>query len=66
MSDEAIDRVGALLEQLGSRFELVLEAVSGYGARLDALRCRKVFREHGQQIIITGRNVRRNYTKGSY
>ena len=38
VSDEAIDRVGALLEQLGFRFELVLEAVSGFGGRLDALR----------------------------
>ena len=38
VSDEAIDRVGALLEQLGVRFELVLEAVSGFGGRLDALR----------------------------
>jgi len=34
-------------------------------ARLDGLRCRKVFLEHGKQIIITGRNVRRNYTKGT-
>src|SRR5206468_3531937 len=34
-------------------------------AGLDALHCTKFFREHGKQIIITSRNVRRNYTKGT-
>lgn len=53
MSDEAIDRIGALLEQLGSRFELVLEAVSGFGGRLDALR-----EEISGQFTEVGRQVR--------
>ena len=52
MSDESIDRVGALLEQLGVRFELVLEAVSGFGGRLEALREEIFgqFTEVGRQI----------------
>jgi hypothetical protein len=52
VSDEAVARVGALLEQLGSRFELVLEAVSGFGGRLDALRqdIFSQFTEVGRQI----------------
>jgi len=51
VSDEA-SRDGALLEQLGSRFDLVLEAVSGYGGRLDSLReeLRGQFTEIGRQI----------------
>ena len=62
MSDEAIDRVGALLEQLGSRFELVLEAVSGYGARLDALREEIFgqFTEVGRQIRFLSEQIAEN------
>jgi hypothetical protein len=37
VADEADARMGALLEQLGARFELVLEAISGVGGRIDAL-----------------------------
>ncbi len=37
VADEAEARMGALLEQLGARFELVLEAISGVGGRIDAL-----------------------------
>ncbi|MGH7934603.1 MAG: hypothetical protein ACREQN_15780 [Candidatus Binataceae bacterium] len=52
MADEAATRVGAVLEQLGARFDLVLEAVSGFGGRLDALREEIVgqFTEVGRQI----------------
>jgi DNA anti-recombination protein RmuC len=62
VSDEAIDRVGALLEQLGSRFELVLEAVSGYGARLDALREEIFgqFTEVGRQIRFLSEQIAEN------
>jgi hypothetical protein len=44
--------MGAILEQLGARFDLVLEAVSGFGGRLDALREEIVgqFTEVGRQI----------------
>ncbi|MBV8772788.1 MAG: hypothetical protein JO166_10750 [Deltaproteobacteria bacterium] len=52
MADEADARMGALLEQLGARFELVLEAVTGFGGRIDALREEMVgqFTEVGRQI----------------
>ena len=38
MADEAVNRIGAILEELGARFDLVVEAVSGFGGRLDTLR----------------------------
>jgi hypothetical protein len=38
VADEAVNRIGAMLEELGARFELVVEAVSGFGGRLDTLR----------------------------
>jgi hypothetical protein len=62
VSDEAIDRVGALLEQLGSRFELVLEAVSGFGGRLDALREEIFgqFTEVGRQIRFLSEQIAEN------
>ena len=62
MSDESIDRVGALLEQLGARFELVLEAVSGFGGRLDALREEVVgqFTEVGRQIRFLSEQIAEN------
>jgi hypothetical protein len=52
VADEADARMGALLEQLGARFELVLEAVTGFGGRIDALRDEMVgqFTEVGRQI----------------
>ncbi|HUY18414.1 MAG TPA: hypothetical protein VMV15_04230 [Candidatus Binataceae bacterium] len=51
MTEEG-SRTGALLEQLVARFELVLEAVSGFGGRLDSLReeLRGQFTEVGRQI----------------
>ena len=62
VSDEAIDRVGALLEQLGVRFELVLEAVSGFGGRLDALREENYgqFTEVGRQIRFLSEQIAEN------
>jgi len=38
VADEAVNRLGTMLEELGARFDLVIEAVSGFGGRLDALR----------------------------
>jgi hypothetical protein len=52
VADDAVDRVGALIEQLGARFELVVEAVSGWGGRIESLRdeMRAQFNEVGKQI----------------
>lgn len=62
VSDESIDRVGALLEQLGARFELVLEAVSGFGGRLEALREEifNQFTEVGRQIRFLSEQIAEN------
>jgi DNA anti-recombination protein RmuC len=38
VADEAVNKLGVMLEELGARFELVIEAVSGFGGRLDSLR----------------------------
>src|SRR5260370_18823598 len=38
VADEAVNRIGAILEELGARFDVVVEAVSGCGGRLDTLR----------------------------
>ncbi len=62
MSDEAVERVGALLEQMGSRFELVLEVVTGFGGRLDALReeISGQFAEVGRQIRFISEQIAEN------
>jgi hypothetical protein len=38
VADEAVTRIVAILEELSARFELVVEAVTGFGGRVDALR----------------------------
>ena len=52
MDGDGSAKIGPMLEQLGSRFDLVIEAVSGYGGRLDALREEILtqFTEVGRQI----------------
>ncbi len=62
MSDDAVARVGALLEQLGARFELVLEAVSSFGGRLDTLREEIFgqFTEVGRQIRFLSEQIAEN------
>jgi F0F1-type ATP synthase membrane subunit b/b' len=64
VADDADARVGALLEQLGARFELVLEAVTGFGGRLDALREEMVgqFTEVGRQIRFLSDRIAENRT----
>jgi hypothetical protein len=54
--------MGALLEQLGARFELVLEAVTGFGGRIDALREEMVgqFTEVGRQIRFLSDRIAEN------
>jgi hypothetical protein len=51
-AEDGVTRIGAMLEEMGARFELVIEAVSGYGGRLDALRQELFaqFAEVGSQI----------------
>ena len=62
MADEADARMGALLEQLAARFELVLEAVTGFGGRIDALRQEMVgqFTEVGRQIRFLSDRIAEN------
>ncbi len=64
VADEADGRMGALLEQLGARFELVLEAVTGFGGRIDALRDEMVgqFTEVGRQIRFLSDRIAENRT----
>ncbi len=52
MADDEARKIGAILEQLGARFDLVIEAVTGFGGRLDALREEVLgqFGEVGRQI----------------
>jgi hypothetical protein len=62
VADEADARMGALLEQLGARFELVLEAVTGFGGRIDALREEMVgqFTEVGRLIRFLSDRIAEN------
>ncbi|HKV54751.1 MAG TPA: hypothetical protein VJN94_08915 [Candidatus Binataceae bacterium] len=62
MADDVDTRLGALLEQLGTRFELVLEAVTGFGGRIDALREEMVgqFAEVGKQIRFLSDRIAEN------
>jgi hypothetical protein len=62
VADEADARMGALLEQLGARFELVLEAVTGFGGRIDALRDEMLgqFTEVGRQIRFLSDRIAEN------
>lgn len=62
MADEAMDKIGALMEQLGARFELVVEAVSGWGNRLDSFRdeMRGQINELGKQIRFISEQIALN------
>lgn len=62
VAEDAVNRVGAILEQLGARFDLVLEAVSGFGGRLDALREEMMgqFTEVGRQIRFISDRIAEN------
>ncbi len=52
LPEDGIAKIGTLLEHLGSRFELVVEAAAGFDNRLSALRdeMRSQFAEVGRQI----------------
>ena len=62
MADEAVNRIGAILEELGARFDLVVEAVSGFGGRLDSLRDEIFgqFAEVGGQIRFLSEQIAEN------
>ncbi|MGH7923304.1 MAG: hypothetical protein ACREQH_01780 [Candidatus Binatus sp.] len=62
MAEEAVNRIGAILEELGARFELVVEAVSGFGGRLDILRDEIFgqFAEVGGQIRFLSEQIAEN------
>jgi hypothetical protein len=62
VADEAINRIGAVLEELSARFELVVEAVSGFGGRLDTLRDEIFgqFAEVGGQIRFLSEQIAEN------
>ncbi|HEY2105886.1 MAG TPA: hypothetical protein VGH29_08875 [Candidatus Binataceae bacterium] len=52
MAEEAVDKVAMLLEQLSSRFELVVEVAEGFSGKLQGLHEEMVsqFSEVGKQI----------------
>lgn len=62
MSDEGVAQVGVMLEQLSSRFELVIEALSGIDGRIDGLRGEMVaqFVEVGKQIRFLSEQIGEN------
>lgn len=62
MADESVNRIGAILEELGARFDLVVEAVSGFGGRLDTLRDEIFgqFAEVGGQIRFLSEQIAEN------
>jgi hypothetical protein len=53
VGDETLNRIGTILEQLGARFDLVVEAVTGFGGKMDSLRG-----EIGGQFAEVGRQIR--------
>lgn len=62
MGDEAVAKIGTMLEHLSSRFELVVEVVSGYGGQLQALREELFgqFAEVGKQIRFLSEQIAEN------
>jgi len=52
VADEGLNRIGTMLEELGARFELVVEAVSGFDGKVDKLKDEIFgqFAEVGSQI----------------
>jgi len=60
--DEEVRKIGTIMEQLGARFDLVLEAVTGFGGRLEALRQEMIgqFTEVGRQIRFLSDRIAEN------
>jgi len=62
VADQAINSVGTMLEELAARFELVLEAATAFGGRIDALRKELFgqFAEVGSQIRFISEQIAEN------
>jgi hypothetical protein len=62
VTNELENKMGAILEQLAARFDLVLEAVTGFGGRLDALRGEMMsqFSEVGRQVRFLSDRIAEN------
>jgi sRNA-binding carbon storage regulator CsrA len=62
VAEDESRKIGTLLEQLGARFDLVIEAVTGFGGRLDALREEVMgqFGEVGRQIRFLADRIAEN------
>jgi hypothetical protein len=62
MAEQAAESIGALLEEMGARFELVIEAVTGFGGRIDILRDEIFgqFAEVGSQIRFLSDQIAEN------
>jgi hypothetical protein len=62
VTDESEAKMGAILEQLAARFDLVIEAVTGFGGRLDALReeITGQFSEVGRQVRFISDRIAEN------
>jgi hypothetical protein len=62
VTNEVENKMGAILEQLAVRFDLVLEAVTGFGGRLDALRTEMMsqFSEVGRQVRFLSDRIAEN------
>lgn len=62
VADEALSRIGTMLEDIGARFDLVVEAVSGFKGGLEKLREEMVgqFAEVGNQIRFLSDQIAEN------
>ncbi len=62
MADDGAARIGTMLEELGARFELVIEAVSGFGGKLQSLRDEifAQFAEVGGQVRFLSEQIAEN------
>jgi hypothetical protein len=62
VADEALAKIGTMLEELGHRFDLVVEAVSGFGGKVDKLKEEIFgqFAEVGSQIRFLSDQIAEN------
>ena len=65
MGEEAVDKVAVLLEQLSSRFELVVEVAEGFSGKLQMLQDEMIsqFNEVGKQIRFLSDQIGDNRTR---
>jgi hypothetical protein len=65
VADEAEDKIAVLLEQLSSRFELVVEVAEGFGGKLQAIHEEMVsqFSEVGKQIRFLSEQIGDNRSR---